>query len=895
MFDYLRPFDRRLTDKVIDRGIRIAHINYRVAIEYFKASPHILRTVQQEETLNMILALSLKLVRSNLHVAMEFFQLCPSLLKAIGEEGPIQRALIRGTTLSEGMPSAAVSFLKALSIALPNSPEGIAKEALLEEIAQIGLQLAKKNSYASVIEFFQSCPPLLKYVKSLERLRRVGEIGVRLNMLSPGIASHYFRSSPSILAHVKDDEQFDQVITMGITLFLKDEKISREYFRASSQVLKSLISHEGFSDWFQEGLNLLQRDRQKALAHFTLESRTVRAISSRLNSEVSLGEVARSLRFYAEAHCGQSVSIKSIQELSEEMRGMTRGRAFTDGKTIYLPPSVSDFPDRETNFISYKVRTAHEAGHIEFKSFDLIPEMISFLEGRQIASLADLMNFFASPALARDLFEIVEDGRIDSSIRREYPGMRSEMNTVVQRSFQGRPGIREMSAVEVLVELLTQLTMTGQTREHVPGHLEELLGMAYNAYMKVEKPSASVNDSLEAMAEIYRLFEGNLTPREPGRAAIRQETPYKPMMNFPHRGELSIDLIQPVRSSTLLQSQQQSHQREDQEEKEFRGESVRIRDREPSDKLLDVSVKEAEDKRGDRIFLYHEWDLNIGDYRLDWCRLREESIEPGSHDFVDEALASYPGFISLLKKQFEGLKPQKFKKFKKQEDGDEIDIDRLIELLVDRKAIATPLDRFYTRMDKRERDVAVAFLLDISGSTGMRISHTKRVIDLEREAMVLIMEALHAIGDNYGIFGFSSNGRERSVFYIIKDFNETDSDLIKRRIGNLRPLWQNRDGVAIRHAVRKLEAQEARTKLLILISDGKPSDPRDYCDLHALEDVRMALKEGKLKKIHPFCITIDREAREYIREMYGDVNYTIIDDMKLLPKMVTKIYRRLTT
>jgi len=169
------------------------------------------------------------------------------------------------------------------------------------------------------------------------------------------------------------------------------------------------------------------------------------------------------------------------------------------------------------------------------------------------------------------------------------------------------------------------------------------------------------------------------------------------------------------------------------------------------------------------------------------------------------------------------------------------------------------------------------------------------VIDLEREAMVLIMEALHAIGDNYGIFGFSSNGRERALFYIIKDFNEAYGDLVKRRIGNLHPLWQNRDGVAIRHAVRKLEAQEARTKLLILISDGKPSDPRDYCDLHALEDVRVALKEGKLKKIHPFCITIDREAKDYIREMYGDVNYTIIDDIKLLPKMVTKIYRRLTT
>jgi nitric oxide reductase NorD protein len=103
-------------------------------------------------------------------------------------------------------------------------------------------------------------------------------------------------------------------------------------------------------------------------------------------------------------------------------------------------------------------------------------------------------------------------------------------------------------------------------------------------------------------------------------------------------------------------------------------------------------------------------------------------------------------------------------------------------------------------------------------------------------------------------------------------------------------------GVAIRHLTQLLNQVEARTKLLITLSDGKPDDYSDgYRGEYGIEDTRQALLEAKRSSIHPFCITIDREARDYLPHMYGAVNYIVIDDVAKLPVKIADIYRRITT
>ena len=156
-------------------------------------------------------------------------------------------------------------------------------------------------------------------------------------------------------------------------------------------------------------------------------------------------------------------------------------------------------------------------------------------------------------------------------------------------------------------------------------------------------------------------------------------------------------------------------------------------------------------------------------------------------------------------------------------------------------------------------------------------------------------EALEAVGDVYSINGFTSEGRRNVKFYVVKDFGEKYSEDIERRIGGITFQNNTRLGAAIRHAAAKLLRQDSRTKLLIILTDGRPYD-HDYGDArYAREDVREALTEAKTNGVTPFCITIDRESEYELRDLYGDVGYTIIDDVLSLPERMPNIYRRLTS
>ena len=297
-------------------------------------------------------------------------------------------------------------------------------------------------------------------------------------------------------------------------------------------------------------------------------------------------------------------------------------------------------------------------------------------------------------------------------------------------------------------------------------------------------------------------------------------------------------------------------------------------------------------------FRYDEWDQDAQEYRPGWVQLREIAVLPEVSDFVAATLARYGSMLALLRRHFQALRPERLRRIRRQDAGDEIDLDALIEARVDRRAGHSPEERIYIRTEKRERDLAVAFLVDLSGSTSQNVGRTgRRVIDLEREALVLLAEALHAVGDRFAIYGFSGNTRAGAEFFVVKEFaDRLDAGLLGRlggRIAALKPMAQNRDGAAIRHAAAKLKRQSARTRLLILLSDGKPLDA-DYVGAYAFADTRAALRECRVQGIHPYCITIDPQAGAYLAQMYGDVSYTIVDQIETLPERLPRIYRRLT-
>jgi len=286
--------------------------------------------------------------------------------------------------------------------------------------------------------------------------------------------------------------------------------------------------------------------------------------------------------------------------------------------------------------------------------------------------------------------------------------------------------------------------------------------------------------------------------------------------------------------------------------------------------------------------LHKEWDFRRQRYKKNWCALREVKLNSSGTQFVSDTVKKYSGLIKNLRRTFEILRGED-KTLKKQPYGDDIDIDALVEAWGDMASGLEMSEKIFTKMHKEERNIAVIFMVDMSGSTKGWIN------DAERESLVLLSEALETLGDRYAIYGFTGNTRKRCEIYPVKTFDDAYDEKTKGRITNIKPHDYTRLGVFIRHFNQMFESVEAKTKILITLSDGKPEDYDGYRGEYGIEDTRMALLESRQQGVHPFCITIDKEGRDYLKTMYGKASYVVIDDVKQLPLKVVDIYRNITS
>lgn len=285
--------------------------------------------------------------------------------------------------------------------------------------------------------------------------------------------------------------------------------------------------------------------------------------------------------------------------------------------------------------------------------------------------------------------------------------------------------------------------------------------------------------------------------------------------------------------------------------------------------------------------LYDEWDYRRSGFRRNWCSVRLKEVAPAGGSFIDSTLKKHRGLIIQLRRQFETLRS--YQRFAyRQRDGDDIDLDSVTEAMSDLRAGRAPSERLYVRLLRQERDTAALFLVDMSSSTEGWVGTALK------ESLLLMCEALEALGDDYAILGFSGMRRSRCEIYQVKDFGESYDSGIQARIAGIAPKDYTRMGPAIRHCREYLSSIEARLRLLIILTDGKPEDYDDYKGDYAIEDTRHALIEAKNEGIHPFCITIDRQAHAYMSHMFGEINYVFIDDVKKLPGRVPDLYRILT-
>jgi nitric oxide reductase NorD protein len=277
---------------------------------------------------------------------------------------------------------------------------------------------------------------------------------------------------------------------------------------------------------------------------------------------------------------------------------------------------------------------------------------------------------------------------------------------------------------------------------------------------------------------------------------------------------------------------------------------------------------------------------------------------PGEEDageYFADALARSGELVSRIKRDFQLLRPDQLRRVPRTEQGEEFDLNALVEAHSDRRGRRTPSDRLYVARKPEERDVATLFLIDMSASTDEPLPGTsgdRRVIDLTKDTLAVLSQVLGEIGDSYAIYGFSGHGRENVELYHVKSFAERLSDKVKGRLGGIAPKRSTRMGAALRHAGEKLARTTARSRHLILLSDGFPQD-FDYGDdrrsnVYGIRDTLQALRELEKRGMQTFCITVDPAGHDYLGEMCPSSRYAVIDNIDDLPSELVRIYRKVT-
>lgn len=290
-------------------------------------------------------------------------------------------------------------------------------------------------------------------------------------------------------------------------------------------------------------------------------------------------------------------------------------------------------------------------------------------------------------------------------------------------------------------------------------------------------------------------------------------------------------------------------------------------------------------------FTYPEWDYGRRVYHRDHCRVIAEPAALEGEDWEPDEEARRR--IRRVRRQFEALRPRR-ETLHGQSDGDELDMAALVRSLADRRASGVGSDRVYMNARTVARDLSVAVLVDVSLSTDSWMDD-RRVLDVEKEALLALAGGLSACGDENGIFTFTSRRRSAVMVSTVKDFEDPFDARAARRIQALKPGHYTRIGAAVRHVTRQLERRQKLHRLLLILTDGKPNDGDHYEGRFAVEDTRMAIREARRRGIKVFGITVDRSARDYFPYIFGPGAYTIFPDIARLPTALPAIYRQVTS
>jgi nitric oxide reductase activation protein len=267
----------------------------------------------------------------------------------------------------------------------------------------------------------------------------------------------------------------------------------------------------------------------------------------------------------------------------------------------------------------------------------------------------------------------------------------------------------------------------------------------------------------------------------------------------------------------------------------------------------------------------------------------------GDPDDIRDIITEYRPVAHRIRQIIDLLTPAGVQRVRNMEDGDEIDINAAIDAMVAIRMGEQPNTRITMRNVLKSRDLAVVLLLDLSESTNETLSGSdKTVLQLTREAATLVSTAIEGIGDPFAIHGFASDGRHDVQYYRFKDFTQHFDDDAKSRLAGMKGGLSTRMGAALRHAGHHLLKQQEKRKLILLVTDGEPADVDERDPQHLRHDTKKAVEELYSNGVLSYCLTLDANADDYVKRIFGANNYTIIDNVNRLPEKLPTLFATLT-
>lgn len=669
---------------------------------------------------------------------------------------------------------------------------------------------------------------------------------------------------------------------------------------------------------------------------------------------IELGPLEERLALFAEGIAGRYFHIKPSAEFAGRRAKLEVGGSAMTAHTLYLPEHL-DAPDAS----AYRVLALQQLSHGEFGTFGFTMatavQRLPQLGDRAVPTLggraSDFERFyhqFEHPGLASTLFKLCERARVDALMVRTYPGIRRHLQRLQAHRLRLDPP-QPVTGLGTAVHGLESLAHGADPADLLELDPLGLLGPPLAALLELMRAPGDVYAAAATTMALYQALAPHIVrgdtslplqlldelddPASWMQREARLEDWRDDLATLDESLEIEIlegDEVDVVDAEQLADGQLRPNDIDLRKQQSERDTLARRIDMERS------AIRDAlgADQPDARSFRYDEWNHLERRYLPRWCRLFELRLAPDH----DQDLAGLQAVIRAhrlgVQKRLEQIKPLGFQRVSRLADGDELDFNAVIQARQDSRAGITPDERVYSRRERVHRDVCAAFLVDLSASTDdsleplppaldasddlpnlrdpyfdprtdpLPVHHVpdvpaRRIIDVQRETMLVMSAALEQLGDSYGVYGFSGYGRDCVEFFVAKEPAEAFSRNVLAAIAGMKPMRSTRMGPAIRHAVRKLIDSGNAMKVLLIISDGFPQDcdygPKRGEHEYGLQDTARALQEAQDKGVETFCVTVDRSGHDYLKRMCPDSRYLVIDDIEDLPEQLTKVYQTLTS